>query len=64
MALGPGESPGGLCVIDQEEELGVTLPSGQPSQGLQVPYLSKVGKFAGEEVNQKGCATCLGHPAR
>lgn len=53
MALGPGELPEDLCVTDQEE-LGVTLPSGQPSQGLQVPYVRKVGKSAGEEVSPEG----------
>ena len=35
----------GCCVSDQDEELGVTLPSGQESWSLQVPYLSEVRKF-------------------
>lgn len=50
MALGPVEGSRVLCVTEQDEELGVTLPSGQESQSLQVPYLNGVRTFVGKEI--------------
>lgn len=51
MALGPVEGPRVLCVTDQDEELGVTLPSVQKSQSLQILYLSGVRTFVGKEIH-------------
>lgn len=65
MGLGPVEGPRVLYVTDQDEQLGVTLPSGQESQSLQVPYLSGVRTFVGKEIyTQRNFATCPGHPTR